>query len=154
MKNLLLPYPVKFVGLFLSFIGILLSILYIWFDFRFTMPVFAVFSSFLETKMFVIFRTNFADEITLIFLVTGISLIVFSKEKNETELLDSMRFSAFTKALISNTIFLLFSILFVFGSGFISILVLNLFSYSLFYLIFFYLAKYRKKSGENQISSK
>jgi hypothetical protein len=141
MKNLLLPYPWKLAGWFLTLSGIALGVLYLWFDFRFSMPVFAIFSSFLETKMFVTFRTNFADDLILLLLIVGFGLIVLSKEKFEFENLDAARAKALVKAIISNNIFLLFSILFVYGSGFIAILVLNLFSLSLFYLIFFYFLK-------------
>ncbi|MCK9400851.1 MAG: hypothetical protein M0Q51_12780 [Bacteroidales bacterium] len=141
MKNLLLPYPWKLAGRFVTISGIALAVLYLWFDFRFSMPVFAIFSSFLETKMFVTFRTNFADDLILLLLIVGFGLIVLSKEKIEFENLDSARAKALAKAIILNNIFLLFSILFVYGSGFIAILVLNLFSLSLFYLIFFYFLK-------------
>lgn len=141
MNTYLLPYPVKFAGMLLTFAGILMGAAYLWLGFRFTMPVFAIFSSFLETKMFVIFNTNFADELTLLLLVTGLVLIVFSREKNETRYLSNAREKAMAKALITNNIFLLVSILFVYGSGFIGILVINLFSFLLFFLFFFYLLK-------------
>jgi len=141
MNTYLLPYPVKFAGMLLTFAGILMGAAYLWLGFRFTMPVFAIFSSFLETKMFVIFNTNFADELTLLLLVTGLVLIVFSREKNETRYLSNAREKAMAKALITNNIFLLVSILFVYGSGFIGILVINLFSLLLFFLFFFYLLK-------------
>ncbi len=141
MNKLLLPYTWKVVGFFLAMVGVVLGFFYIWFDFRFTMPVFAVFSSFLETKLFVTFNTNFADELIMLLLVSGLALIVLSKDKTESENLDAIRGKALIKALISNSIFLFFSILFIFGSGFISILVLNLFSLFLFYLFFFYLLK-------------
>jgi len=150
MKNLLLPYPVKFAGLFLTFAGMVMSVFYLLFDFRFTIPVFAIFSSFLETKMFVTFNTNFADELTMLLLFTGLILIVFSKEKTESEYLDATREKAIVKALIYNNIMLLFSILFIYGSGFIGILVINLFSFSLFYLFIFYLMKYKQKILEKR----
>lgn len=143
MKNLLLPYQWKFLGLFLTIIGILLAVFYLWYDFRFTLPVFAVFSSFLETKMFVTFRTNFADELILLLLLIGLGLVVFSKEKTESEKLDILRDKALAKAMITNNLVLLLSVLFVFGSGFIAILILNLFSTSILYLIFFYLLKHK-----------
>jgi hypothetical protein len=149
MKNLLLPYPWKLAGLFLTLTGSALGILYNWFDFRFSMPVFAVYSSFLQTKIFATFTTNFADELILLLLITGFGLIVFSKEKIESENLDSLRERALGKALISNNILMLFCILFVYGSGFIAVLILNLFSFSLFYLFFFYLMK-RKEKGRQK----
>jgi len=141
MKHLLLPYSWKFAGLFLTLSGIVLSVFYLWFDFRFTLPVFAVYSSFLETKMFTTFRTNFADDLILLLILSGLGLIIFTKEHIESENLDSIRFKSITFALISNFIFLLFSVLFIFGSGFIGILVLNLFSLPIFYLVFFFFLK-------------
>jgi len=141
MKNFLLPYTWKFVGLLLTLCGIVMAGLYIWLDVRIMLPVFAVYSSFLETKIFTSFRTNVADEITLLLLIAGLGLIVFSKEKTETQNLNLARTKAMVKASVANTIFLLFSILFVYGSGFIGALVINLFSFPIFYLIFFYFLK-------------
>lgn len=148
MKTFLLPYPVKFAGIILTLAGIVVGVFYLWFDFRFNMPVFAIFSSFLETKMFVTFTTNFADELTLLLLVAGLLLIVFSREKIETQYLNNAREKAMTKAIITNNIFLLLSILFVYGSGFIGILVINLFSFLLFFLFFFYLLKRKPDRDE------
>lgn len=142
----MLPYPWKFPGLFLISAGFILAILYLWFDFRFTMPVFAVFSSFVETKMFETFTTNFADDLIMLLFVCGFGFIVFSKEKVETQNLDSVRYKAISKAAVANNIFIIFSILFVYGSGFIAVLVLNLFSFSVFYLFIFYFLKKKEMS--------
>jgi len=147
MKNLLLPYQWKFVGIFLSVLGSIFAVLYIWFDFNFKMPVFAVYSAFLETKMFATFHTNFADELILLLLLAGLSLIVFSKEKNEIEIPANKRLDAMFKAIRLNVVILFLSILFIFGSGFIVVLVFNLFSVFIFYLVFFYLFD-RKKENE------
>jgi len=138
---MLLSYRWKWVGIFLSLAGIILAVMYFFFDFSFTLPVFAVFSSFIETKIFATFTTNFADELILILLITGVGLIVFSKEKHETEMLDKLRLSAIFKSILANTIFLLFSVLFIYGTGFMAIMIFNLISGSVFYLIFFYMAK-------------
>jgi hypothetical protein len=138
MKNLLLPYPWKFAGWLLTLIGIALASLYFFFDFKFKMPVFAIYSSFFETKFFATFRTNFADELIMLLLILGLGLMMFSKEKIESENINQIRDKALAKATISNTVFLLFSVLFIYGSGFITMLVLNLFSLPTFYLLFFY----------------
>ena len=145
MKNLLLPYPWKQAGYLLTFAGMMLAILYFLFDFRFSIPVFAVVSSFLETRMFVTFRTNFADELILLLLICGLGLIVCSKEKSESEIMDALRSGAFIRAIIANTSLLLFSVLFVYGSGFLAVLTLNIFSFPVFYLLFFHLRRQREK---------
>ena len=110
------------------------------------MPVFAVYSSFLETKMFVTFRTQFADELILLLLITGLALIVFSREKTETEELIKLRADALVKSILINTLLLILSIVFIYGSGFIYVLVFNLFSIFIIYLVFFYLLR-RKYSS-------
>lgn len=137
----LLPYRWKIAGMVLACAGTISAIIYIFFDFSFKVKVFAVYSSFLATKYFTSFKTNFSDELTLLLLIIGLSLIVFSKEKNETEGLHALRYKALAKALIANTIFLFLSVLFIYGSGFIAILVVNIFSPFIFYLIFFYFQK-------------
>jgi len=145
MKNLLLPYFWKMAGVVLSVSGTISALLYSLFDFRFKMPVFAVYSSYLETKFFTSIRTNFAEELTLLLLIAGLSLVIFSKEKEEYEGLEKLRLKALARALLLNNVFLFVSTLFVFGTGYITILVLNVISFQLLYLLFFYLAK--RKAG-------
>lgn len=142
----LLHYRWKFPGFFLLLSGAVLGTIYFTSDFTIRMPVFAVFSSFLETRMFVTFKTNVADDIILLLLVSGLGLLVGSKEKEEYPGLDAIRLRAFIKAFQGNTFFLIFSILFIFGGGFIGVLILNLFSFSILYLISFYLFKRQLKA--------
>lgn len=141
---MLLPYRWKWAGIILVLAGIILAVLYLFFEFSFTMPVFAVFSSFIETKVFTTFQTNFADELVMLTLLTGLALISFSKEKNEQQDFDSIRLRSIFRALMANTAFLIFSILFIFGSGFLGVLVLNVITLHVFYLIFFYAQKRSK----------
>lgn len=145
MNNILLPYRWKLLGISLTVIGMVLAIVFFSLDFRLKIPVFAVYSSFLEAKMFVTFQTNFADEIIMILLLCGLGLIIFSKEKTEYEGYDLIRLKALAKAVLVNICFLLFAVLFIYGSGFIAILVINIFSLSLLYLLFFYKAKITNK---------
>jgi len=105
------------------------------------LPVFAVYSSFLETKYFTSFHTNVADEITVLLLLAGLGLIVLSREKNETEILDLLRIKALIRSIEANIIMLILAVLFVFGTGFMFAMVFNLISFQVFYLIFFYFFK-------------
>lgn len=138
MNNLLLSFRFKLAGILLVSIGVILSIAYFWFDFRIKIPVFAIYSAFLETKMFVVFRTNFADEMIMLLLISGLGLVIFSKERTEVEGIDQLRLNAFAKAMIANIVFLLFSVLFIYGSGFMAMLIINILSFFGFYLFFFY----------------
>ena len=146
MKNFLFPYQFKFVGLILFVFGCILSIVYIWFNFQLRMPVFAIYSAFVEKKIFTIFKTNVADELILILLLSGFLLIVFSREKQENLIPEFLRLKAFMYSLIVNTALLLFSVIFVYGSGFIAVLVFNIISIPVFYLTAFYILKKKQKS--------
>lgn len=131
----LLPYPYKLVGLFLSLTGVALLMVNFWYPLDMPSTNFAFYSSFLEEKYFTTIRNNLSDEIILILLVAGASLMVFSKEKVETEGISLIRGRALFRALLMNTFFTLMGIMFIYGSGFIYVLVLNLVSLQWLYLI-------------------
>lgn len=140
MKDFLLPHYYKIIGGIMLLIGIVLAILYLKFDINFTIPVFALVSIFLETKYFVLTKTNSMDEIIMILLLLGLVLLVFSKEKYEKEFFTVLREKALAKACIVNSFFTLFSIIFIYGGGFIGVLIFNLYSVFIFYILFFYLS--------------
>jgi len=127
----------KLPGYLLLITGALLSILYLLFNFRFEIPVLALFSSYAETKVFTVFKTNFADETIMLSFLTGLGLVIFSKEKEETDQIKRIRVNSLIKTVIVYFFFLLFSILFVYGGGFMALLILNLFLPFIIYLFFF-----------------
>lgn len=143
---MLLSCKYKIPGFILIFAGTVLLVFYFGFDFRFEMPVFAVISSFMETKFFTSFKTNFADELIMILFLTGLALLTFSKEKNEIDSYKTVRVNAVKNTILSNTLFLIFSVLFIYGSGFIAIAIINLFLPFVLYLVFFNILK-RRASG-------
>ena len=139
----LLSNRFKLPGWCLAGIGSIAAVCYLVLDFQIVIPVFAIFSSFLETKVFTILRTNFADEMIMLTLLAGLFLVVFSKEKEETPELNLTRAKAWSMALGTNSILLFISILFIYGTGFFAILVLNLYSVFIFYLFIFYRLKWK-----------
>jgi hypothetical protein len=145
MKVFLLSFRWKIVGFILLLAGIFLAVLFFMFDFRFTIPVFAVYSAFFETKVCAIIRTNFADELTMLTLMAGLALIAFSKERKEEESFNYFRVNAMFRAIAINTIILLVSVFFIFGSGFMAVMVANFFSTLILYLMFFYFQITRKR---------
>ncbi len=142
MKKLL-PYGFKYAGVAIVFAATTLATVYFIYGLRIALPVFAVYSSYLETKLFATFTTNIADEIILVLFIAGFSLIVFSKEKNEIRALNVIRNKAIKKSIITYIIWMGFSILFIFGNGFISVLVLNMIIPFIIYLLIFYGIKNR-----------
>ena len=141
---MLLSFKFKIPGFILIFIGLILTILYFSVEFRFEMPVLAVFSSYVETRFLTTFSTNFADELILLILLAGFSLVVFSKEKKGFDFFQSLRIKALVKTAIINVAFLIFSVMFIYGNGFIMVLILNMFFPFILYLVIFNFMKFKK----------
>lgn len=136
MSKYLLPHRFRWTGWILLAAGLAGLVLYQWFDFRIMIPVFALFSSFLQTKYFTVVQTNAADEIILLLLLAGLFILSFTKEKNESDETEKIRYTALLLSFITNTAILVFSVLFFYGNGFLGILFLNLFSPFILYLGF------------------
>jgi drug/metabolite transporter (DMT)-like permease len=146
MNNRLLPYRYKWIGLCLAVIGVIFAVVSNRLNLRIEIPVFAVVSTFMETRAFVFSRTNFTDEIILLLLIPGFLLLVFSRERREDGSFDEIRATAWKRAVITNSVFILASVLFIYGKTFMTIVMVNLVSVFLFYLAFFYSLKRRIKS--------
>ncbi len=111
------------------------------------LPVFALVSSFVSTKYFLIVQTNIADEIALITMIMGGIFAIFSREKHENEKVDAIRYNSMFLALLINQIILLFSVFFFYGSAFLTIVLANLVSLSLIYLIISRIRLHRLKQS-------
>jgi hypothetical protein len=143
MRKYFLPFPfkAKVAGWMSVVLGLILGSMFAFFNLVINMPVLAVFSSFLEERYFAVFTTNVTDELTLLLILGGMFLIVFSKDRLEeesdelSEKLFELRSKSMFKALYYNTIFLFFSIIFIYGQGFFWVMIFNLLSVFALYLI-------------------
>lgn len=142
----LFPRKFKFIGIILCLIGTILGIMRFYFGVKpkfFDVNVFAIYSQYFETNYFKVISNHISEELTALFLITGLLLLCFTKEKNENESLNQLRLKSLVITFYVNTIFLLFSFTFIYGLIFINILVLNLISPFLIYLITFNWLKYK-----------
>jgi hypothetical protein len=140
MKFPCFPYSLRWIGYILIVPGLALGYLWSFSGFKpewLSIPVFAVYSSYIKTVTFNMTRTNLTDELAAVLLLTGALWLVCSKEKTESPEIDVLRYKAFFFSVLLNSCFLLFSILFIFGIGFINIMIINLFSQLAFYLLIF-----------------
>jgi hypothetical protein len=80
---------------------------------------------------------NFTDEIIGILLLVGLILTAFSKEKIEDEWVAKQRLDSILWAVYLNTILVLLCIILLYGSLFWQVMIFNLFSTPLLYLIRF-----------------
>jgi hypothetical protein len=142
----LLPHRCRIAGWILFIPGLILSILRFYFGMKpasLEVKVFAIYSSYLNTKYFTFITNNISEEIAGLMLITGLFLMAFSKEKKDIEeqfeenQLLSIRFNSLLKAFYINYILTVLSILFIYGIGFITIMMLNLVSVFIIYLIIF-----------------
>lgn len=147
MRKLLLPHQFRYAGFVLTGLGIVANYL------RFaagikpevlTVKVFAFYSSILKSVWFKPVYNNISEEICALLLISGLFLIAFSREKYEQEFDDTIRLKSFLVAAYIDTALLIVSILFVFGFGFISIMVAHLISFLVIYTIAFRWLRYAK----------
>ncbi|HMM12083.1 MAG TPA: hypothetical protein PKE03_08320 [Bacteroidales bacterium] len=85
------------------------------------------------------------DELIMLLFVTGFNLLVFTRQKVETEGLNTLRMQAFVRAMLLNAVLAVFGVLFIYGSGFVYFLVFYTVSLQLIYLIVFHYLNITRK---------
>jgi hypothetical protein len=135
----MISYKFKIPGYILILAGIVLTAIYSFHRVDISMPVFAVYSSFLLTKYFTVIKTNIFEELIILSFLGGFLLTAFSRERTDHEYYTILRGKAWHLAILLNSVLLVFSTVFIFGRGFLMVLVINLFStFILYHLIFMF----------------
>jgi uncharacterized membrane protein YfcA len=136
----LMPRNFRFVGIFFIVLGLILGISRFYFGNKpdmLDMKMFAFSSSFLDTRYMEFVRNNLSEELTGFFLIAGLFLLAFSREKEENEQKNKLRLKAFYITAYLNFLFLLVSLFFTFGFAFIYMLIANMGISLLLYLVVF-----------------
>ena len=148
-KSYLLPHSYKRIGWVLLIISLLGACLLIsGYNFKFLdTTVFAVSNTGLiggqETFSFV--QNNVSDELISIFFIIGAFCIGFSRQKEEDEFIATIRYESIIWATYLNYAILLLTLIFIYGLNFFQVLVLNMFTTLLFFLIRFNWLMYKSK---------
>lgn len=146
--NYLLPHSFQVVGLIMALAGFISAFL------RFVagikpefldVKVFAVHSSYFDTKTFTVIGNNISEEICAFLLLTGFFLLTVSAEKTEKEEWGPLRLKSFLVSVYVSTLLLCLSVIFIFGMGFIGVLSVNLFLLLLIYNLYFHYSLYKLK---------
>lgn len=142
MKNFtyLFPRGFKPLGFIFTVIGIILAYIRFHYGYKpelFDIKVFALYSHYIESKIMMVIKNQMLEEIAGIFILVGLLLIAFTKEKNETEKINNIRLKSFLISTYINILFLLISILFTFGLGFVYMLIVNMGLWLILYIIIF-----------------
>ena len=140
--NYLFPHPYKRIGLMLLIPLMIAGWFIINFDVEpefldFEVPALFVDEIFGEKFMFGLTENNILNEIIGAALIICFLMVAFSKEKQEDELIEKIRLDSLVWATYANYAVLLFSMLFVFGISFFWVMICNMFTILLFFIIRF-----------------
>lgn len=140
--NLLLPSKYKTIGWIIlipaAILGIIISITGYeanWLDTK----VFAFLNEpvFGKKQFFSIIHTDIANTIIGILFILGGLLVSFSKEKNEDEFIAKLRLSSLLWAVAVNYLLLLLAFAFVYGTAFLNVMIYNMFTVLIIFIIRF-----------------
>lgn len=124
------------------------------FDESLNMNIFAVASDeFLgKSQFFSVIENSVSDEILLAAIVVGGILVGFSKLKNEDELIAKIRYESLVWAVYFNFAVMLLATVFIYGMYYYRIMLANMFTVLLFFIIRFHVMIYRlnKAAGDEE----
>ena len=124
----LLPYLCKRIGWWLTIPSLIAMLLILHYDISFPFLDYQVDGklSFDKGFLFNLELNNFTDEIFSLLLIGGLFMVAFSKEKVEDERIRHLRLESLLWAMLVNTVFLAFSIIFFYNDLFVWILAYNI----------------------------
>ncbi|MBT8218480.1 MAG: hypothetical protein KJP00_01560 [Bacteroidia bacterium] len=140
--NYLFPHRYRRLGWTMFLPGLVLGILYLFWDIEIPIPeisVFAIVSDeiFHDQKWFQIVETDIYNEILGVLLIIGGILVAFSKEKEEDERIRQIRLESLMWATYVNFAVLLVAMIFVHEMAFLQVMVANMFTILIFFIIRF-----------------
>ena len=97
---------------------------------------------------FQIIENGVLDELVAIFIIVGGLIVGFSREKIEDEFIYKLRKDSLVWAIIFNYVILIFALLFVYGFTFFDVLVFNMFTPLIFFIVRFNFLKLKTRSDE------
>ena len=103
--------------------------------------------SFLSSPAFEWSKNNIADELASVLLIIGGILVSFSKTKDEDEYISTIRIESLIWSVYVNYGILILAIVFVFDMEFFSVLIYNMFTVLLFFMLRFHYVLYKSKKA-------
>ncbi len=140
--NYLFPHRYKKIGLIILIPAVILGLIVVNYDLEpevFNMNVPAIFVDEIMGEEFVfgMTRNNILNEIIGVVLIFSFLMAAFSKEKQEDELIAKIRVESLVWATYVNYAVLLFSMIFIYGISFFWVLIFNMFTILLIFIIRF-----------------
>lgn len=137
----LFPHRFRLVGWLILLPSIALGLAYMYADFQleFLTISFAKGKGFLGGELTI----NLTDEVAALGVIAGLLMIGFSKELIEDEMVGHMRLEALQWSIYVNYIILAIAILFVHGERFFDVLIYNMFTMLIVFVIRFNMLLYK-----------
>lgn len=140
--NYLFPHRFKRIGTMILIPLVLLGLFVVNYDvepkiFDITVPAIFVDEIIGEKFVFGMTENNILNEIIGILLIVSFLMVAFSKEKQEDELIAKIRLESLVWATYVNYGVLLFSMMFIYGMSFLWVMIFNMFTILLFFIIRF-----------------
>ena len=148
-SNYLLPHKFKKTGWILFIIGLISGLFVFIKEYETDILTFNVLSIYNESifgkndGFFKIVENSILDELIAIAIIIGGLLVGFSKEKVEDEFIYKLRKDSLVWAIIFNYFILLFAIIFIYDFTFFDVLVFNMFTPLIFFIVRFNVLKRR-----------
>lgn len=149
--NYLIPNRFKKVGWMLLLPSAVLGVLVLFFDLEFDFldgRIFTLYSGeFLgeEGEFFKLFSGNYTKTIVGLLFLIGAILVAFSKEKHEDEFVSKIRLESLVWAIYINYLILGICFLLFYDLDFLMVMILNMFTILIFFIIRFYYSLYQAK---------
>lgn len=149
-NQLLLPNKFKKVGWLMllpaMIAGVILSVT----DYQaawLNVKVFALVNNgfFDKPQFFSLIETNITNTLVGVVFIVGAILVIFSREKTDDEYIANLRLKSLQWSILLNNILLLFAFLFIYGTTFLSIMVYNMFTTVIIFIIRFNYIIYKSK---------
>jgi uncharacterized membrane protein len=153
--KLFLPNKFRIYGWIVILFGIILGVTRFYFGIKLELlniKVFAVYSKYFETNYFKVIDNHVSEELTALLLLVGLFCISFTKEKIENDLVSVSRYKSLILTFYINSALVVLSFLFVYGFGFIIVLVINVFSPFILYIILLKYFLYKSPKAENTMT--
>jgi len=144
----LMPRSFRFVGIIFFSLGLIIGIVRFYFGIKpevLEIEVFAFCSSYLQTMFMQFISNNMIEEITGSFLISGLFLIAFSRERKEEAYLNTIRLKSFFISVYLNFLFLMVSLFVAYGLAFVYVLMFNMGVGLLAYIIAFRTLLFRNR---------
>jgi hypothetical protein len=153
--NYLFPHRFKIIGWVLFIFGIIGGLYVLITDYEqdvLSMKVLSIYNDEAlfgsEKGFFKIIGNDIIDELVALFIIIGGLFVTFSKEKVEDEFIYKLRKDSLVWAVIFNYAVLVVAVLFVYSFTFFDVLVFNMFTPLIFFILRFHFLKLKSRSHE------